>query len=43
MAGLTAKSFDKDNHFMHVEIDDRQISFQAISEVGSVVDSGIIK
>lgn len=35
-------SFDQDNHFMLIEIDDRQISFQAISEPGGVVDSGVI-
>ena len=38
-----AKSFDADNHFMQIEIDDRQISFQAISESGMVVDRGVIK
>ena len=40
---FSAKIFDKDNHYMQVEIDDRQISFQAITETGSVVDSGVIK
>lgn len=35
-------SFDDDNHFMIVEIDDREIGFQAISETGSVVDRGVI-
>jgi len=39
---LTAKSFDSDNHFMQLEIDDRQLNFQAISETGQVVDSGAI-
>jgi predicted MPP superfamily phosphohydrolase len=39
---LTAKSFDIDNHYMQVEIDDRQISFQAISESGLIIDSGMI-
>jgi len=38
-----AVSFDQDNHFMQVEIDDQQISFQAISETGEVIDSGAIK
>jgi 3',5'-cyclic AMP phosphodiesterase CpdA len=36
-------SFDEDNHFMLVEVDHQQISFQAISEVGAVVDRGVIK
>jgi 3',5'-cyclic AMP phosphodiesterase CpdA len=36
-------SYDEDNHFMVIEIDDREVSFQAISETGSVVDSGSIK
>ena len=36
-------SYDEDNHFMVIEVDDRQINFQAISESGSVVDSGSIK
>jgi 3',5'-cyclic AMP phosphodiesterase CpdA len=39
---IRATSFDTDNHFMVIEIDDRQISFQAISEVGRVVDQGAI-
>ena len=35
-------SYDEDNHYMQVEIDDRQISFRAIARNGSVVDSGTI-
>lgn len=35
-------SFDEDNHFMLIEVEDRQISFQAISETGTIVDSGLI-
>jgi hypothetical protein len=35
-------SFDEDNHFMLVEIEDRQIGFKAISEAGLVVDEGIV-
>jgi hypothetical protein len=35
-------SFDEDNHFMQVEIDDRQISFQAVAKSGSVIDRGTI-
>ena len=36
-------TYDEDNHFMLIEVDERQINFQAISEKGSVVDSGAIK
>jgi 3',5'-cyclic AMP phosphodiesterase CpdA len=35
-------SFDEDNHFMLIEIDDRQMGFKAISETGGVVDQGIV-
>jgi 3',5'-cyclic AMP phosphodiesterase CpdA len=42
-SGLTAASFDDDNHFMVIEIGDNQASFQAISETGVVVDNGLIK
>jgi len=38
-----AASFDEANHFMQVEIDERQISFQAINNSDLVVDSGTIK
>jgi predicted phosphodiesterase len=36
-------SFDEDNHFMVIEIDEKQIAFQAISEDGKIVDSGAVK
>jgi len=42
-SGITAASFDDDNHFMVIEIDDNQVSFQAISEAGGVVDKGLVK
>lgn len=38
-----AVSFDEDNHFMLIDIDDKGMEFQAISETGQVVDRGIIK
>ena len=41
--GLTAASFDEDNHFMVIEIGDKQVSFEAISETGVVVDNGLVK
>jgi predicted MPP superfamily phosphohydrolase len=36
-------SFDRDNHYMLVEVDDRRISFRAIARSGAVIDSGTIK
>jgi hypothetical protein len=38
-----ASSFDTDNHFMMIELDEREINFRAICEQGNVIDSGIIK
>ena len=34
-------SYDEDNHFMVIDIKPQQIVFQAISETGRVVDSGL--
>ncbi|MEK6325446.1 MAG: metallophosphoesterase [Acidobacteriota bacterium] len=42
-SGLSAASFDDDNHFMVIEISDSQAGFQAISETGVVVDNGLVK
>lgn len=36
-------TYDEDNHFMVIEVDDKQVTFQAISETGVVVDNGTIK
>jgi hypothetical protein len=36
-------SFDEDNHYLQMEIEDQQISFQAITRSGSVIDKGAIK
>ena len=41
--GLTAASFDRDNHFMVFEIGENEVKFEAISETGNVVDGGLIK
>jgi hypothetical protein len=38
-----AVTYDEDNHFMLIEVDEREIGFKAISEKGDLVDSGIIK
>ena len=40
---ITAAGYDKDNHFMLIELDDRELNFKAISETGDVIDSGGIK
>ncbi len=38
-----AASYDEDNHFMLLEVGDKGINFQAISEKGDIVDSGAIE
>lgn len=40
---ITAAGYDKDNHFMLIELDDREINFKAVSETGELIDSGAIK
>jgi len=42
-SSIRAASFDEDNHFMLIEVEDTQVNFQAISETGDVIDSGSIK
>lgn len=42
-SSIRETSFDQDNHFMAIEIDDKQVSFQAIAETGTVIDNGAIK
>ena len=39
---LTAKGFDRDNHFMVVEITGDDLCFQAISRTGETIDSGVV-
>ena len=39
---LTAKGFDRDYHFMIVEIAGDDLYFQAISRTGETVDSGVV-
>jgi 3',5'-cyclic AMP phosphodiesterase CpdA len=38
-----AVSYDEDNHFMVIEVDEVEIGFKAISEKGDLVDSGVIR
>jgi 3',5'-cyclic AMP phosphodiesterase CpdA len=40
---IRAASYDQDNHFMLIEVDEEEIAFKAISEAGQVVDQGIIR
>lgn len=40
---IRAVSYDQDNSFMIVEVDDREMSFKSVNEKGLVVDSGVIK
>lgn len=40
--GLTAKGYDRDLSFMLIEVDGKQMHFQAISRTGETVDSGVI-
>lgn len=40
---LRASSYDRDNSFMVVEVDEAEMSFKSISETGEIVDSGVIR
>ena len=40
---LRSASYDDMSHFVLMEIEDKQVSFQAISESGETVDSGVVK
>jgi predicted phosphodiesterase len=42
-SGITAASFSEDNHFMLIEVDDKEVRFEAISEQGNVVDNGALR
>ena len=41
--GLTAQGFDRDFHFMLVEISGDELYFQAISRTGDTIDAGVIR
>lgn len=41
-SALTAKGYDRDLSFMLIEVDDKQMYFQAISRTGETVDSGVL-
>jgi len=40
---MTAKGFDRDYHFMIVEITGDDLFFQAISRTGETIDSGVVR
>jgi hypothetical protein len=40
---IRAQSFDKDNHFMVIEMFENEIGFKAISRLGDTVDKGMIQ
>jgi 3',5'-cyclic AMP phosphodiesterase CpdA len=40
---LRAASYDQDNSFMLIELDENEMNFKAVSEKGAVVDSGVIR
>ena len=40
---IRAASYDQDNSFMVVELDETEMAFKSISENGDVVDSGVIR
>ena len=42
LTDMTAKSYDKDLHFMFVEIADDALHFQVISRAGETIDSGVL-
>jgi 3',5'-cyclic AMP phosphodiesterase CpdA len=42
-SSIRQTSFDQDHHFMLIEVEEKQVAFQAISQAGNVVDSGLIK
>jgi hypothetical protein len=39
---MTAKGFDRDYHFMIVEITGDDLYFQAISRTGATIDDGVV-
>lgn len=42
-SAIRAASFDEDNSFMLIELDEKEMIFKALSEKGEAVDSGIIR
>ncbi|MEN3336198.1 MAG: hypothetical protein V7641_5563 [Blastocatellia bacterium] len=40
---ISAASYDDDNHFMLIELDEKEITFKAIAKSGAVVDSGVLR
>lgn len=40
---ISAVGYDDDNHFMIIELDEKEIAFKAISKNGAMIDSGVIR
>lgn len=40
---VRAMSYDEDNSFMVIEVDDREMIFRSVNEKGLVIDNGVIK
>jgi hypothetical protein len=40
---LRAASFDQDNSFMLIDLDETEMVFKSVSEKGEIVDSGVIR
>lgn len=41
-SSIRAASFDEQSHFMLIELDERQMSFKALTEKGETVDNGVV-
>ena len=42
-SGLTAASYDKDNSYMVLEMNESEITFKSINRLGDVIDKGLIQ
>lgn len=42
-SSIRAASFDEDNSYMVIEVDEKEMTFKSIAEKGDIVDSGIIR
>lgn len=40
---IRAASYDQDNSFMLIEVDEKEMSFKSVSETGEIVDSGLLR
>lgn len=40
---ILAVGYDRDNSFMVIELDEREMSFQSVCETGQIVDNGLVR